>query len=45
MNRRMSNESSFHRALKHMRIHSEHLRREAEKEKNKKQDQSKYAVW
>jgi len=37
--------NSFHRALKAMRIMSEHKRREADKEKNKKQDQSKYAKW
>lgn len=40
-----TSENSFHRALKKMRLSSEHKRRESEKEKNKRQDQSKYAKW
>ncbi|XP_067938208.1 coiled-coil domain-containing protein 60-like isoform X2 [Watersipora subatra] len=40
-----TSENSFHRALKNMRLKSEHKRRESEKEKNQRQDQSKYAKW
>lgn len=40
-----TSENSYHRALKNMRLQSEHMRKESEKEKNKKQDQSKYAKW
>lgn len=40
-----TSENSFHRALKNMRLKSEHRRKEAEKEKNQRQDQSKYAKW